>query len=58
MSDRACAERIGSFMALVFGKLPAPGDHGDVIMIKDPYSEETQIFWLGVILQGSRMVLG
>jgi hypothetical protein len=58
MTDQACAERIGSFMVLVFGKLPAPGEHSDVIMIKDPYSEENQIFWLGVILQGSRMVLG
>ena len=58
LTEKAAAEKVGCFMALVFGRLPAPGEHSDVIMIKNPHSEENQIFWLGVILQGSRMVLG
>ena len=59
LPPKLCAESLGTFMALIFGKLPGPGDEdGDVIIIRDPYSEENQIFWLGVILQGSRMVWG
>lgn len=51
-TDRA--KSIGAWMAFVFEKLPPVGEEYGGVRIRDPHGEDSQIFWLGVILQGRR----
>lgn len=56
--DAARSVKIGQFLAFVFDKLPAIGEPGTVVVVRDPFSEDSQIFWLGVVLQGRRVAAG
>jgi hypothetical protein len=50
------ATQIGGWLSFVFEKLPPVGEEYGGVVIRDPFGEDSQIFWLGVVLQGRRAI--
>jgi hypothetical protein len=51
-----CCQIYGNFMSALMEKLPVPGETlGECVRIPKELNEKTRAFWLGMILQSSRM---